>query len=98
MISTAVSPDTGDFIPWPMRMSSFVPMNMPIAFGMLMTSPTPFNTILWQWVNQTYNASMNYGNRNASSKYTTADILKSYASAVSIAIILSLGIRRVVAS
>lgn len=77
-------------------MSSFVPMNMPIAFGMLMTSPTPFNTILWQWVNQTYNASMNYGNRNASSKYTTADIAKSYASAVSIAVVLSLGIRQAV--
>ena len=77
-------------------MSSFVPMNMPIAFGMIMTTPTPFNTILWQWVNQTYNASMNYGNRNASSKYTTKDIAKSYASAVSIAIVLSLGIRKLV--
>ena len=59
-----------------------------------MTAPTPFNTILWQWVNQTYNAVMNYGNRNASSTYTTSDILKSYGSAVTIAIGLSLGIRR----
>jgi hypothetical protein len=41
---------------------------------------------------------MNYANRNASSKYTTGDIAKSYASAVSIAIILSLGIRRAVKS
>ena len=98
MISTAIQSDTGDFIPWPGRMSSFVPMNMPIAFGMIMTPPTPFNTILWQWVNQTYNASMNYANRNASSKYTTQDIVQSYGMAVSIAIGLSLGIRRAVAS
>ena len=93
-----ISPDTGAFVPWSMRMSSFIPMNTPIAFGMLMTAPTPFNTILWQWVNQTYNAALNYGNRNASSNYTTEDILKSYFSAATIAIILSLGIRKAVAS
>jgi len=43
---------------------------MPIAFGMIITAPTPFNTVLWQWINQTYNAALNYGNRNASSNYT----------------------------
>ena len=73
-------------------------MNAPIAFGMLMTAPTPFNTILWQWINQSYNAILNYGNRNASSTYTTEDIMKSYFSAASIAIVLSLGIRKAVAS
>jgi hypothetical protein len=80
-----------------MRMSAFIPVQLPISFGMLMTAPTPFNTILWQWVNQTYNALMNYGNRNASSTYTTKDIAVSYASAVTIAIALSLGIRKAVA-
>jgi hypothetical protein len=98
LIAVSVNSDTGEFIPWFMRMSAFIPVQLPISFGMLMTSPTPFNTILWQWVNQTYNAVMNYGNRNASSKYTNGDIAKSYASAVSIAIILSLGIRKLVAS
>ena len=47
VISTAVHPDTGEFIPWPMRMSSFIPMNMPIAFGLIIAAPTPFNTIFW---------------------------------------------------
>lgn len=48
---------------------------MPIAFGFIIAKPTPFNTVFWQLINQTYNALMNYGNRNATSLYTTQDIL-----------------------
>lgn len=77
-----------------MRLSSFVPINIPIAFGMIITAPTPFNTILWQWVNQSYNAALNYGNRNASSTYTTQDITKSYILACAASIIVALGIRK----
>ena len=47
VVKTAFHPDTGEFIPWPMRLSSFIPMNLPISFGMIMTAPTPFNTIFW---------------------------------------------------
>lgn len=47
VVSTAIHPDTGQFIPWVMRLSSFLPINVPIAFGMVMTAPTPFNTVLW---------------------------------------------------
>lgn len=58
-----------------------------------MLPPTPFNTILGQWINQSYNAWLNYGNRNASSVYTNEDIGKSYGAACSSAIAISLGIR-----
>jgi hypothetical protein len=75
VVSTAIHPDTNEFIPWAMRCSSFVPMNVPISFGFIVAAPTPFNTILWQAINQTYNAAFNYGNRNATSLYTTRDIL-----------------------
>jgi hypothetical protein len=67
IVDTSIHPDTKEVIPWAMRMSAFIPTNVPIIFGILMTAPTPFNTALWQWVNQTYNAGLNYGNRNASS-------------------------------
>ena len=67
---------------------------MPIAFGMIITAPTPFNTILWQWVNQTYNACLNYGNRNASSNYTNLDIMKSYGAACLSSITVALAIRK----
>ena len=42
---TAIHPDTGEFIPWPMRMSSFIPMNLPISYAMIIIPPTPINTI-----------------------------------------------------
>ena len=75
-----------------------MPMNIPICFGFIIAAPTPFNTIFWQWINQTYNAALNYANRNASSKYTTEDITKSYIAACTSSITISLGIRRLLAS
>jgi len=69
-------------------------MNIPICFGFIIAAPTPFNTIFWQWINQTYNAWLNYGNRNASSNYTTKDIALSYIAACSSSIIVGLGIRK----
>jgi hypothetical protein len=68
IVNASIHPDTNKPVPWVMRMCAFVPTNLPIIFGMLMTPPTPANTIFWQWINQTYNAGMNYGNRNASSQ------------------------------
>ena len=97
MIRTAIHPDTKEFIPWPMRMSSFISINLPISYLMIVVAPTPVNTILGQCVNQTYNAMVNYGNRNASSVYTAADIGKSYTCAVSSSIIVALAIRKLVA-
>lgn len=94
VVRTAIHPDTGDFIPWVMRVSSFLPANIPIAFGFIIAKPTPFNTIFWQWINQTYNAAFNYGNRNATSSYTTNDILKSYGIACASSIVVALGIRK----
>ena len=94
VVSTAIHPDTNDFIPWVCRLSSFLPCNLPIAFGFIIARPTPFNTIFWQWINQTYNASMNYGNRNATSQYTTKDILESYLVAVGSSIAVALSVRK----
>lgn len=93
IINTSVHPDTKEVIAWPMRMSAFIPTNLPIIFGILMTAPTPFNTALWQWINQTYNAGMNYGNRNASSDQTVGDILAGYAAAASSSVTVALTLR-----
>lgn len=68
IVNASIHPDTKEPVPWVMRMCAFVPTNLPIIFGMLMSTPTPFNTMFYQWLNQTYNAGMNYGNRNASSQ------------------------------
>jgi hypothetical protein len=47
VVSTAFHPDTGEFIPWHMRMSSYLPVNLPISYGMIIVAPTPINTIFW---------------------------------------------------
>ena len=47
VVSTAIHPDTGEFNPWVCRLSSFLPCNVPIAFGFIIAKPTPFNTIFW---------------------------------------------------
>ena len=73
-------------------------MNMPIAFGLIIAAPTPVNTIFWQWVNQTYNAAVNYGNRNATSVYTQEDLIKSYTAATATSIAVALGIRKLLES
>jgi hypothetical protein len=47
-----------------------------------------------QWVNQTVNAGLNYGNRNASSTYTIGDLGRGYVGAVLISVAIAMYSRR----
>lgn len=78
----AIHPDTELPIPIPLRMTFFMPMNVPIAMGMIFAPPTIFYTVFWQVINQSYNAALNLGNANKSSPAKTSDIMLSYAAAV----------------
>ena len=40
VLASSTSPDTGDVIPWAMRTCAFVPTNIPIIVGMLVSPPT----------------------------------------------------------
>lgn len=62
------------------RMSMFVPANVPIAAGLLMSKSTAA-TLFWQWWNQTYNVFNNYVNR-AGPTVEMMPLLQSYALAV----------------
>ena len=95
VISSAVHPDTNKPLPWLMRISSFMPMNVPLNIGFILMPPTIFNTVTVHVANQSYNAVMNYGNANASSPYTKEDIGKSYIMAVAASVGVSLLIRQV---
>ena len=66
----AVHPDTNQPLPWLMRISSFIPMNIPLNIGFIVAPPTLRNTVAVNVANQSYNATMNFGNSNASSPYT----------------------------
>jgi len=84
-------PDTKEKVPFVFRMCSFVPVNMPIVFGLVCTKQTMLNVIAWQWINQTYNACWNYSNRNATSTFTNKELAMAYTGAVSSSILLALG-------
>jgi len=44
---SGIHPDSGDVVPWFARTSAFVPTNLPIIGAMMLSAPTPFNTVFW---------------------------------------------------
>eukprot|EP00281_Chroomonas_sp_CCMP1168_P011816 CAMPEP_0206283832 /NCGR_PEP_ID=MMETSP0047_2-20121206/40443_1 /ASSEMBLY_ACC=CAM_ASM_000192 /TAXON_ID=195065 /ORGANISM="Chroomonas mesostigmatica_cf, Strain CCMP1168" /LENGTH=326 /DNA_ID=CAMNT_0053714229 /DNA_START=52 /DNA_END=1032 /DNA_ORIENTATION=- len=91
-LDAIMHPDTGKPVSPFFRVCAFVPANIPICAGMLLTPPTTFNVVLWQWVNQSYNAGFNFANRNASSPITNTDLGTAYVSACSASIAIGLGL------
>jgi hypothetical protein len=53
-----------------------------------------FNTIFFQWINQSYNAGLNFGNKNSSCTYTNQDMIKGYLSAVGSALVVAITLRK----
>lgn len=92
---SGVHPDTNQVLPWIMRISSFMPMNVPLNVGFILAPPTLTNTIGIHVLNQSYNATMNYGNANASSPYTSEDITKGACAAVGSSVAVALTIRQI---
>lgn len=70
---------------------SYVPYNGPICVAMVASQSTSA-LLFWSWVNQSQNALVNYFNRNASSPMTNEMLFKSYAAAVSSALLVAFGL------
>ncbi len=94
-VESAVHPDTGEVIPLVFRMSTFMPSNLPITAGMLLSGPGAAQ-VFWQWANQSYNAGFNYANRNASVPMDTKALALSYGVATGVACGMSFGLGKVV--
>jgi len=75
------------------RMSGFLPMGIPITLAMILAPPSIKNTVLLQWVNQSYMAGVNYCNKNESCPFTTLDLVKGYSAAVASSIFVGVGLR-----
>ena len=75
-------------------MSSFLFCQLPLSIGLTMASPTFFQTVFWQWANQTYYASLNYGNRNATNIASTISIGMSYTAATVASVALAVMLRK----
>lgn len=80
LVDATVHPYTNSIIPAVFRMSSFIPINIPIIYGMMNTTAT-LPMLGWHWVNQSYNTAVNYSNRSGD-VVDTQSIMESYALAV----------------
>ena len=90
------SPDTGQPVLLPFRMSAFVLTNLAVTAGMLTPSLTTTGTLLWQITNQSLNVAINSANANKSTPLSTSTLAQSYALAVSASCSVALGLSALV--
>ena len=87
-------PDTGKRVFTPLRMSWFLAVNIPMIFGMISFQRTMTQVMFFQWLNQSYNALLNYSHRNATAPLKDKDIVISYGAAVSASCLVGITARK----
>lgn len=91
-----VHPQTGEIIPAFARMSAFMPVNIPLCFGLLLPARSVATTVFWQWLNQSYNLVVNHANRNASNELSTRQMALAYGAAVTASCSIAVGLGQLV--
>nr|CAB3266024.1 sideroflexin-2-like [Phallusia mammillata] len=92
LYDSAFHPDTGERMNLFGRMSFQVPSGMTIISLLLQFYKTPGQVALMQWLNQSFNALVNFTNRNAASETTTRQMMFAYVTATSTALGVALGL------
>ncbi|KAK7477891.1 hypothetical protein BaRGS_00030887 [Batillaria attramentaria] len=95
---SAFHPDSGELQNVIGRMSFQVPGGMILIGAMITFYKSNVAVVFWQWANQSFNALVNYTNRNAASDVSTKRLATAYVSATSCALIVALGLKKFLAT
>ncbi|XP_041368385.1 sideroflexin-2-like [Gigantopelta aegis] len=95
---SAFHPDTGELQNVIGRMSFQVPGGMILIGAMITFYKSNTAVLFWQWANQSFNALVNYTNRNADSDISTKQLAVAYVSATTSALVTALGLKHYLAT
>ena len=93
LYESSFHPDSGDKMNFLGRMSFQLPGGMAITGVLLQFYKTVPQVVICQWVNQSFNAFVNFTNRNAKSPLTKTQMFVAYVSATTAALVAAIGFK-----